>query len=89
MTIDLDDLRTFITGRLTQIRELVNRDVDRARIQLRQHAQEIIMQPHEDHYVARGEWNVLGNQELTREETGGMRVWMVAGGGFEPPTFGL
>jgi hypothetical protein len=42
------------------------------------------------HYVAVGEWNLLGGyQGFGAPETTEKRVRMVAGGGFEPPTFGL
>ena len=85
LRVNLDDLRRFVTERLGNIRDLVNHNVVRARAQLRQHATTITLNARGDHYVATGEWNLLGNQPLGEE----MRVWMVAGGGFEPPTFGL
>jgi hypothetical protein len=62
----------------------------RTAAELAKHITTIQMQPQVDgkkgHYVATGDWNLLGE---TREEPEQMRVRMVAGGGFEPPTFGL
>jgi Mg2+ and Co2+ transporter CorA len=84
MSLKLDDLREFVTQRLAHISELLNTDVARAKAELRQNIDEIRMQPSQDHYVASGNWYLLGNQDLTRAGEG-MRVRMVAGGGFEPP----
>ena len=87
LTVQLDDLRTFVTERLAHITDLLNNDVERARAVLGAHVTEIRMQPGKDHYVATGEWNLLGNQAVSGERD--MRIWMVAGEGFEPSTFGL
>ena len=84
----LGDLREFVTERLTNIRALINSDVERARAELTKHVTMITLQPQHDHYVAAGEWNLLGKQPATGEGEK-MRVWMVAGEGFEPSTFGL
>src|ERR1035438_6757771 len=59
-----------------------------ARAELAKPVTHITLQPQYDHYVATGEWNLLGKQPILCDGEG-MRVWMVAGGGFEPPTFGL
>jgi hypothetical protein len=88
VTPKLDNLRDFVTDCLTNIRALVNSDVERARAELSRHVTQITLQPQHDHYVAIGDWNLLGKQPVT-DEGEQMRVWMVAGGGFEPPTFGL
>jgi hypothetical protein len=78
----------FTIDRLTHIRALVSSDIERARVELAKHVTSIILQPVHDHYQAAGEWNLLGKQP-TLGQGDEMRVWMVAGDGFEPPTFGL
>ena len=80
---NIDDLQAFITERVANISSLLRKDVERAKNELQKHASSITMTPTDDHYTASGTWNLIGS--------GGeaMRVWMVAGGGFEPPTFGL
>ncbi len=84
----LSELRNFIIERLTNIRTLVTSDVERARVELAKHITRVTLQPQDGHYEATGEWDVVGKQPNTRDGEG-MRVWMVAGDGFEPPTFGL
>jgi hypothetical protein len=75
------------------IRELLNSDVPRAKAELAKHVTGIEMIPtsqgKEAHYVAIGEWNLLGGFGENSDETGEKRVRMVAGEGFEPSTFGL
>jgi hypothetical protein len=88
VTPQLDDLRKFVTERLTNIRSLINSDVERARAELTKHVTLITLQPQHDHYVAMGEWNLLGKRPVAGEPEE-MRVWVVAGEGFEPSTFGL
>ena len=88
VTPQLDELRDFVIERLMNIRALVNSDVELARAELAKHVTHITLQPQYDHYVATGEWNLLGKQPILCDGEG-TRVWMVAGGGFEPPTFGL
>ena len=87
-------MRQFVTERLGDIRQLLYADVRRAKAELAKHLSGIQMQPQRSgkkgHYIAAGEWNLLGGfsegPALCPSE---MRVRMVAGGGFEPPTFGL
>lgn len=63
-----------------------------ARIELSKHVVRIVMKPtfqgDSRHYVAEGEWDLLGN---TRATPGGVprNLEVVAGVGFEPPTSGL
>jgi hypothetical protein len=85
----LSELRDFILERLTNIRALVTSNVERARVELAKHITSITLQPQDGHYEAMGEWNVVGKQQPNTSKGDGMRVWMVAGDGFEPPTFGL
>jgi hypothetical protein len=88
-------IRCFVTERLTSIRQLLNADVQRAKVELAKHVSGIRMLPQPEgkkgHYVATGEWNLLGGyvQGVGDQDGSEKRVRMVAGGGFEPPTFGL
>jgi hypothetical protein len=88
VTPKLDELRQFVTERLMNIHTLLNCDVERARAELGKHVTGTTLQPQQGHYVALGEWNLLGKQPAACDSEG-MRVWVVAGDGFEPPTFGL
>jgi hypothetical protein len=89
------EIRRFVSERLGDIRSLLNADVQRARAELAKHVGSIQMQPQAEgkkgHYVAVGEWNLLGGfaGEFGNQVSAEKRVRMVAGGGFEPPTFGL
>jgi hypothetical protein len=91
----LSQIRRFVPERLASIRELLNADVCRAKTELAKHVEAIRMLPQSDgrkgHYIAAGEWNLLGGYENRPEleAIAEKRVRMVAGGGFEPPTFGL
>ncbi|PYX69898.1 MAG: hypothetical protein DMG72_19760 [Acidobacteria bacterium] len=83
---DQDELRRFALEQLSALPELLSADVGRARAELAQHVTQITMTPAQangtQHYFCQGDWNLLGP---TKAED----VRMVAGGGFEPPTFGL
>jgi DNA invertase Pin-like site-specific DNA recombinase len=86
-------IRQFVYERLGNIRELLYTDVPRAKAELAKHVTCIEMAPLQDgkqgHYVAIGEWNLLGGLEGNLNECETERVRMVAGDGFEPSTFGL
>jgi DNA invertase Pin-like site-specific DNA recombinase len=87
-------IRQFVTENLSDIRQLFCADVQRARPELAKHITAIHMQPQLDgkkgRYVATGDWDLLGEHPIPGTKEGPeMRVRMVAGGGFEPPTFGL
>lgn len=60
----LHAVRQFVTSRIFDLRELLNRDATLAKIELHKHLSEIRMMPTEDredwHYVAEGTWNLLG-----------------------------
>jgi site-specific DNA recombinase len=79
-----DEMRRFALEHLSALPELLSRDVSRARAELARHVTQITLTPADGnrHYACQGEWNLL---ELPKEGD----VRMVAGGGFEPPTFGL
>jgi hypothetical protein len=55
----LSELRNFIIERLTNIRTLVTSDVERARVELAKHITGITLPPHDGHYEATGDWNVV------------------------------
>ena len=82
-----EELKQFALERLSSLPDLLSCDVPRARAELAKHVTEITMHPTEQnghpHYTAQGNWNLLGNPAASGD------VRMVAGGGFEPPTFGL
>jgi hypothetical protein len=78
------DIRDFVKTQLSDLLVLLNKDTVRARAELGKHTKEIRMSPEKGvngqfYYVAEGGWNVIG----------GTYFGMVAGDGFEPPTFGL
>jgi site-specific DNA recombinase len=80
-------LRDFVTSRLTDLPSLLCQDAARARAHLSKHVTQVTMTPTSANgrrcYTCQGTWDLLGSS------AGGESVWMVAGGGFEPPTFGL
>ena len=80
-------LRDFATRQLAALPSLLSQDVPRARAELSRHVTGITMTPagseEQRHYTCQGNWDLLGTL------TGAGDVRMVAGGGFEPPTFGL
>ena len=82
---EMRDYREFVEKRIGNLRELLGVDVQRARTELAKNVKSIRLVPSGDgadaHYVAEGEWDLLGG--------GGKHTRLVAGGGFEPPTFGL
>ena len=82
-----EELQQFVHDRLSSLPDLLSCDVPRARTELAKHVSQITMHPADQngdrHYVCRGDWNLLGVL------SGQGDVRMVAGGGFEPPTFGL
>ncbi len=88
-------IRRFVSERLGNIRELLYGDVQKAKAELAKHVSEIRMLPQpqgkKGHYIATGEWNLLGGctEGMNFQEGPEKRVWMVAGEGFEPSTFGL
>ena len=92
----LRDIRNFVLTRMGDLRALMVGDPAPARKELLKHVSEIRMMPHEatngkGHYVANGEWRLLGNQQDTLKalEPAHREIRVVAGAGFEPATFGL
>jgi site-specific DNA recombinase len=82
-----DSLRDFVINQLAALPQLLALDVARARTELSRHVTHITLTPaaskEQPGYTCHGQWNLLG----TQDQAGDVR--MVAGGGFEPPTFGL
>jgi site-specific DNA recombinase len=82
-----EELQQFVHDRLSSLPDLLSCDVPRARTELAKHVSQITMHPADQngdrHYVCQGNWNLLGSLTCRGD------VRMVAGGGFEPPTFGL
>ncbi len=89
------DIRQFVSERLADLQSLLYADVATAKAELAKHVTEIRMMPQqaagERYYVAEGNWDLLGGYPETgrARHLVGVRARMVAGGGFEPPTFGL
>ncbi|MFP5228084.1 MAG: recombinase family protein [Acidobacteriota bacterium] len=74
------DIRTTVREALSDIPKHLRKAPEQAKAKLSQHLSEIKMIPQSDgSYLACGEWDLLGVRGPV----------MVAGGGFEPPTFGL
>jgi hypothetical protein len=64
----LSDIRTFILGKMGDLRALMAGDPASARKELLKHVSEIRMMPQQvedgkGHYVAKGEWKLLGNEQ--------------------------
>jgi hypothetical protein len=61
-------MRQFVTERLGDIRQLLHADIGRAKAELAKHVSGIQMQPQRSgkngHYIAAGEWNLLGDSRM-------------------------
>ena len=78
--LSADEIRARILGAIQDIPALLAKAPELAKTKLTQHIDSIRLLPQPDGtYVAEGEWDLLGERGPE----------MVAGGGFEPPTFGL
>jgi len=93
VSAEIGRIRQFVTGQLLGIRQLLVVDVQRAKVELGKHVTGIRMVPQVEgkkgHYVAEGEWNLLGGYGEDAGTVATKRIRMVAGEGFEPSTFGL
>ena len=93
VSTEIGRIRQFATGRLGDIRQILKIDVQKAKAELEKHVSEIRMVPQVQgktgHYVAEGEWNLLGGYGEDAGNPANKRIRMVAGAGFEPATFGL
>ena len=88
----LSELRKFALNQLQDIRTVVSAQVQAARFELSKHLDRIVMRPTTagdlKHYVAEGDWNLLGKYE-GRPGAALRNLEMVAGVRFELTTFGL
>ena len=81
----LSDIRSFIIGKMGDLRALLAGDPAPARKELQKHVSEIRMMPHvgdgKGHYVAEGEWRLLGNERdtLPALESAHREIRVVAG----------
>ena len=93
ISTEVGRIRQFVTGQLANVRQLLPVDVQRAKAELQKHVTEIRMVPQVEgkkgFYVAEGEWDLLGGYGDGVGNHTTQHFRMVAGGGFEPPTFGL
>ena len=85
--------RQFVTRGLSNLCDLLRRDVQLARAELRSHVAEIRMVPcypvdEKPHYIAEGKWGLLGNLGRMLPSSDGS-IRLVAGARFELATFGL
>jgi len=82
-------MRHFVTERLTNIRHLLNADVQRAKAELAKHVSAIRMLPQPEgkkgHYVAAGEWNLLGGYADSVGELGAAKRLRVVAGDCNAP----
>ncbi len=75
-----DDIRTAVCQALSDVPTHLRKAPEQAKAKLTEHLDAIRMIPQSDSsYLACGEWDLIGVRGPV----------LVAGGGFEPPTFGL
>jgi len=91
-----DDLRGFVEARLSNVREVLYAEPEKARAEIARYISRIEMRPvnppgERPHYIATGKWNLLGStfkeDRAPHLSGGGARV--VAAVRFELTTFGL
>ncbi len=91
----IEEVRRLVEDGIQDLQSLFSEQSPAAKQELHRHLSAVRMYPLEDgegwYYVAEGTWDLLGTDPLAPEmrvrEEG--RIRLVAGGGFEPPTFGL
>lgn len=83
VSAQVNRMREFVTERLGDIRQLLCADVQRAKAELAKHVTRVQMIPQiigkKGHYVAAGEWNLLGGFAENMDASADMRVRLVAG----------
>ena len=95
MEARIEDLRHFVEDGVQNLSKLLRENAPLAKQELQSHLVGVQMYPSEDEegcfYIAEDTWDLLGNPPIAPKswvpQVG--RFEMVAGGGFEPPTFGL
>jgi site-specific DNA recombinase len=91
----IDDMARFVSEGIEKLSEALNENSPLAKQELHSHLSAIRMFPTEDgegwYYIAEGTWDLLGTDPYAPifGVPADGRIRMVAGGGFEPPTFGL
>jgi site-specific DNA recombinase len=91
----LGDFKQFVEDGVRSLSKLLRENAPLAKQELHSHLLGVQMYPYEDTegfcYIAQGNWDLLGiDLTALRSSAPEMgRFEMVAGGGFEPPTFGL
>ena len=91
----IDEMATFVGEGIERLCEALNENSPLAKQELHSHLNAIRMFPTEDgegwYYIAEGTWDLLGTDPYAPifGVPADGRIRMVAGGGFEPPTFGL
>jgi hypothetical protein len=75
----MNQLRGFVGSSLSNIRDIMAKNTTGGRVLLGEHIKEIRLVPTPEGYMVQGEWGLFGCRTL----------WLVAGVGFEPTTFGL
>lgn len=83
VSAEIGRIRQFVTGQLGDIRQLLAVDVQKAKTELEKHVSEIRMVPQVEgkkgHYIAEGEWNLLGGYGEEAENSATKRIRMVGG----------
>jgi site-specific DNA recombinase len=91
----IEEMATFVSEGIERLCEALNENSPLAKQELHSHLSAIRMFPTEDgegwYYIAEGTWDLLGTDPYAPifGVPADGRIRMVAGGGFEPPTFGL
>jgi site-specific DNA recombinase len=91
----IEEMATFVGEGIERLCEALNENSPLAKQELHSHLSAIRMFPTEGgegwYYIAEGTWDLLGTDPLAPifGVPADGRIRMVAGGGFEPPTFGL
>ena len=91
----IDDMARFVSEGIEKLSGALNENSPLAKQELHSHLSAIRMFPTEDgegwYYIAEGTWDLLGTDPYAPifGVPADGRIRMVAGGGFEPPTFGL
>ena len=91
----IGEVRRLVEEGIQNLQSLSKLESSAAKEELHSHLSAVRMYPSVDgegwYYIAEGAWDLLGTDPLAPDmrvcEEG--RIRMVAGGGFEPPTFGL
>jgi site-specific DNA recombinase len=91
----IEEVRALVERGIQNLHQLFSEESPAAKQELHKHLSAVRMFPLEDgegwYYIAEGTWDLLGTDPHAPIPgiPGEGRIRMVAGGGFEPPTFGL